>query len=77
MSTWREDAAPIIADVIRKTGRDDMKALRRALRESYPFGVRAYHPYKIWLSEIKRQLFPSPPKIKEPVDDKTIDMFKG
>jgi hypothetical protein len=33
-----------------------MKATRARLREAYPFGERKYHPYKIWLDEIRRQL---------------------
>lgn len=53
---WRERCAPIIADVIQRVGRSDTKALRKALREAYPFGERAYHPYKVWLDEIKCQL---------------------
>lgn len=55
-STWRSIAAPIIAEVIRTVGRDDPKALRRALREAYPWGVRDMHPYRIWCNEIHRQL---------------------
>lgn len=42
MTSWREQAAPIIARVIAETGRDDLPALRRALRDAYPFGERAY-----------------------------------
>lgn len=53
--TWRNQAAPIIADVISRVGCRDMRALRKALREAYPWGLRNY-PYKIWLSEINRQL---------------------
>lgn len=53
---WRQKAAPIIAEVIQRVGREDMKALRKALREAYPFGPRAYHPYRVWLDEIKCHL---------------------
>lgn len=60
--TWRQKAAPIIAETIRNVGRDDMKKLKRALRDAYPFGERAYYPYKAWLSEVKRQLYGVPPK---------------
>lgn len=60
--TWREHCSPIIAEVIRRVGKDDMKALRAALREAYPYGERKYHPYKVWLDEIKRQL--APPVLK-------------
>lgn len=60
---WREYAAPIIHEVITRVGREDEKALRKALREAYPFGERRYHPYKIWCSEVNRQLgTPTPVK---------------
>lgn len=55
-SHWRDLAAPIIAEVIAQVGRDDERALRRALREAYPFGERRMWPYKAWRDEIRRQL---------------------
>ena len=54
--TWRDYAKPIIAAVIVETGTDDMPALRKALRDAYPFGERKYHPYRIWCHEIRVQL---------------------
>lgn len=54
--TWRDVARPIIAEVIREHGTEDMKKLRKALKEAYPFFERENHPYKVWLSEIKVQL---------------------
>ena len=53
---WRDKAAPIIREVIKTVGKSDMKALRKALRDAYPFGPRQYHPYKIWCDEVNRQL---------------------
>lgn len=55
MKTWRDSAAPIIANVIATVGLDDVKALRRALRDAYPFGERRYWPYKVWCDEVKKQ----------------------
>jgi hypothetical protein len=52
---WRERARPVIARVIKEVGLDDMKALRKALRDAYPFGEKAYFPYKVWLDEIAIQ----------------------
>lgn len=52
---WRQQAAPIVASVIERVGKDDMKALRKALREAYPFGPKSQYPYKAWLAEIRRQ----------------------
>jgi len=60
-STWRNAAAPIIARVIREVGTDNLPALRRALREAYPWDCQHGHPYKIWLNEIRRQLAGAPP----------------
>jgi hypothetical protein len=53
--TWREDARPIIAEVIARVGTSDMKALRRALREAFPWGDVSW-PRKIWRDEVKVQL---------------------
>ncbi len=54
--SWADAAAPIVANVIRSVGRSDIKALRKALAEAYPWGERENTPYKAWLSEIRRQL---------------------
>lgn len=32
------------------------KGAKAALKEAYPFGQRAYHPYKIWCDEVRKQL---------------------
>ena len=69
--TWRDSAGPIIAKVIAEHGTDDMKALRKALREAYPFWERKYWPYKVWCDEIHRQLHrkmnaPLPPPSSPP-----------
>lgn len=54
--TWRDRAAPIIAEVIRSVGKSDLKRLRAALRAAYPWGLRENHPYKIWCSEVRSQV---------------------
>ena len=59
---WRERAAQVVRDVIERVGREDEVALRKALREAYPFGLRQYYPYKVWLDEIKVQLGRKPPR---------------
>ena len=65
MTTWRDRARPIIADVIERVGKSDLKALRKALKAAYPFGEFAYHPYKIWCDEIRFQLGTKvPPAVK-------------
>lgn len=55
-SDWRDRAAPIIREVIARVGRDDERALKRALHDACPFGERQMHPYRIWRDEIRRQL---------------------
>lgn len=54
--SWADRAAPVVGEVIRRVGRTDMKALRKALAEAYPFGERENSPYKAWLTEVRRQL---------------------
>lgn len=54
-ATWRDTAKPIIASVLESTTDLSLKERNKALREAYPFGKRAHHPYKIWLDEIAIQ----------------------
>jgi hypothetical protein len=70
--TWRERAKEVICEVIERVGRNDEKALRAALREAYPFGMRKYHPYKVWLDEIKVQL-----NRKKPPTGRTVPSCAG
>lgn len=53
--TWRDSARPIIAEVLKENEGKDEKIIKKALYDAYPFGQRQYHPYKIWLDEIKVQ----------------------
>ena len=56
---WRAIAAPIIAEAIQACGYPkgcDRTFMRKVLRAEYPFGERAYWPYKVWCSEVTRQL---------------------
>jgi len=59
-SHWRSTAAEVIAEVLDQCGPlltpEDEKACRARLREAYPFGEKKYHPYKVWLDEIARQM---------------------
>ena len=61
-SYWREIAKPIIKKIIAEHG-DDPGKLKRELFDAYPFGERKYHPYRIWLDEIKVQLGTKKPKV--------------
>ena len=53
--TWRAASAPIIARVLAATAGQPAKEVRAALRAAYPFGVRRYHPYRIWCDEVRVQ----------------------
>lgn len=54
-SQWRARATPIIERVLAETKGQSDKAVRAALYAAYPFGPRAYHPYRIWNDEVARQ----------------------
>jgi hypothetical protein len=53
--TWRDSCRPIIAKVLKENNGKPESVIKKALFDAYPFGVRQYHPYKIWLDEIKVQ----------------------
>ena len=55
-SHWRVASNKAIRGVIAEIGTEDTKALRKALKEAYPFGERKYHPYKIWCSEVQHMV---------------------
>jgi hypothetical protein len=56
-SRWRKESREIIARLLEdcKACGYDEATIKKALHDAYPFGERKYHPYKIWLDEIKRQ----------------------
>lgn len=56
-SYWRSKARPIIREIIARCG-GDVERRKKELFEAYPFGPRKYHPYKIWLDEVRRQTAP-------------------
>lgn len=77
-SHWRNLAAPIIRRVLAESSGIAELAIRAALREAYPFGVRKYHPYKIWCDEIQRQRGLKPKlgaRINFPPDPSQGDLF--
>lgn len=46
----------MIAEVIARVGKDDLKLVRKELRKAFPLCTRGCHPYKIWCDEIRVQL---------------------
>lgn len=61
---WRAKAKQVIRQVMADHPKADPKELRRLVSEAYPFGERKYHPYRIWLDEVNRQL--KNPALDEP-----------
>lgn len=72
--TWREHCRPIIAKILADNKGKEEKEIRTALRNAYPYGQRAMHPYKIWCDEIKRQRGQKKSNFKE-IDKNQINLF--
>lgn len=53
--TYRDHFRPIIARVLRINAGQTQAKTNQALRDAFPMGQRAMHPYKIWLDEIRVQ----------------------
>ena len=77
VKSWRDHARPIVARVLEKTKGQDEKAIRAALFEAYPFGQRKYHPYKIWLDEIRVQRGKKRKSLKEALGSFPPSLFDG
>ncbi|AVX92975.1 hypothetical protein PkP19E3_32920 (plasmid) [Pseudomonas koreensis] len=73
--SWADAAAPIVGEVIRRVGRKDMRVLRKALVDAYPFGERTNTPYKAWLAEVRRQLGHPLNAPKADPENQQTDMF--
>lgn len=69
--SWRDKARPIIAKVLLEMRGHSPEEIDDAIFAAYPFGIRRYHPYKIWLDEVKRQRHTRKP---DPVDPRQISI---
>ena len=54
-TTWRSLAAPIVAEVIARVGLRDPRALRKALRDAFPWPDKHNWPYRVYRSEVAIQ----------------------
>ncbi len=56
--TWRELARESLQTAYNKAQSEGLegKALEKAIFDSYPFGERAYTPYKVWCEERRKLL---------------------
>ena len=59
--SWADKAREVIAKVKRANPGVEGEELKKLLSAAYPFGERQYHPYKVWLKEVK--LAVTPPKV--------------
>jgi hypothetical protein len=82
--TWRERAKIVIKEIVDEVGLDDIEALKKALFDGYPFGMRKYYPYRVWLEEQKKIIAiahrmsgerPPGPSTREVV--KELPLFEG
>lgn len=55
-SRWRLAARPIIQKIILDNKGKPENEIRKLISAAYPFNERKYHPYKVWLNEVNRQL---------------------
>jgi hypothetical protein len=57
-SRWRIHSAQVINEAIRagKAASECSSDIRKRVDAAYPFGMRQYHPYRIWLSA-RREAF--------------------
>ena len=53
--SWREKARPYIAAALKATEGKSEEEIKKALFYAYPWRERTRYPYKVWLSEIKKQ----------------------
>lgn len=55
-SYWRTHSQEVIKKVIAENKGKSEAEIKKTISEAYPFGERKYHPYKIWLDEVKIQI---------------------
>lgn len=55
-NTWRDIARPLIYSILQQHADKTEKEKRKLLKDAYPWGERAMHPYKIWCDEVSIQL---------------------
>lgn len=52
--SWADRARQVIGKVMQANPGVEGAELKKLLSAAYPFGERAYHPYKMWLKEVKK-----------------------
>jgi len=64
-SHWRQVADSVILRVAHENPGLGEKELRAKMSEAYPFGLRRYHPYKMWLAAVSSYFKPGKQKTKK------------
>lgn len=64
--TWREYADQILARVFNG---GDHEPSPKEIFDAYPFGMRKYHPYKVWLKQVAWWKAGCPDKRRRPVSE--------
>lgn len=73
-SKWRTESRRIIEETIDtalelEPGlREDLRSLFALVTKAYPYGPRKWHPYKIWLDEVRRARDKITPRGTGPID---------
>lgn len=70
---WRQEARQVILSVMDECNGADVDAagMRKLANMRYPFGIRKYTPYKIWLEELSTLI----PKEQTPATKERIRNF--
>ena len=63
-SKWCNISRLVIQQLISENPGCTVDEMRKLVSEAYPFGQRAMHPYKVWLSTVREILGPSPKALK-------------
>ena len=76
VSPWRRESMETIKRVLSGLPPDATDTQKRkAISDAYPFGPRQYHPYKIWLSEVRKYFTPPASRVSQS-DIKRIEEYE-
>lgn len=56
-SQWRLAAREAIEKAIASVEDGDLLKIKKAIDSAYPFGMRDYYPYKVWLDERRKYFY--------------------
>lgn len=53
-TSWRDYADRVLAEIYAAAEAEGRKPTDKEIFDGYPFGMRQYEPYKVWLEQKKR-----------------------